>query len=331
VDAQQFDANEVIPETELLMEDSLESETTDSLSPQKLVKRLSKAAGKDSPTLDKEIKKAYPHMKDFYRKEDNDKPPPYDTSQARLAPSGHYSLGGGRRRIGAGFHREIHHPAPPVSKKAAKKSKKVVKQSKKAKKKAAKKAFKKALKEYKKEAGDSRRRRKDDEGSRRRKGAGAYTSASTGSEGRRRRKDDKAEGRRRRKDDKADEVADKHRSEAVWVSMAGAIPCSGHGGKSGVGTCLGKAQGGDKHGCKWKKAGCCLQCYWTSVAEAKTHCGNWDKCVAFWGKGSQFWARSSTEPAWNTGAWSKYTIYRETTESIPADLNKLAKKIADSK
>lgn len=31
-------------------------------------------------------------------------PPPYDTSDARLSPDGHYYLGGGRRRIGAGFH-----------------------------------------------------------------------------------------------------------------------------------------------------------------------------------------------------------------------------------
>jgi hypothetical protein len=219
----QFNENAVVPELELLMEDSLQSEMEEkdpaTLSPKQVVKRLSHTSAKDSPGLDKQIKEAYPHVKDFYAKEDNNAPPPYDTSQARLSPSGHYSLGGGRRRIGAGFHKVYMKDDIPkaVSKKAAKKAKKTVdkivdkKGAKKAKQvkkvikhsnkvaKEAKKAAKKTLKKAIKEAAYSSSSPKTDEGRRRRKDNKAPSEEGPPTdESRRRRKDE--ESRRRRKD-----------------------------------------------------------------------------------------------------------------------------------
>jgi hypothetical protein len=117
----------------------------------------------------------------------------------------------------------------------------------------------------------------------------------------------------------------------TYDSKSGAIPCSGHGGKNGVGTCLGKGHGGDKHGCSWQKAGCCLQCFWKSVADAKENCGKWGKCKAFWGKGNQFWARSSAGPVWTNGAWGKYKAYTLTKTEVVKSKKKPAKKPANPK
>merc|ERR1712196_357190 len=47
-----------------------------------------------------------------------------------------------------------------------------------------------------------------------------------------------------------------HRCTTGFRSVRGgrgkAIPCSGHGGHGGVGTCLGRRQGGSRYGCRWK-------------------------------------------------------------------------------
>lgn len=139
----------------------------------------------------------------------------------------------------------------------------------------------------------------------------------------------------------ADSACDKHPRPATpkkscaatagcaWYQQGtGAIPCSGNGGNGGVGTCIGKAHGGDAANCKYQKSGCCNQCYWSTLAEAKKNCGMWKECKAFWGKPGKYWARSSSGPKWTNGQWGQYEAYDKVGSGTPEERDAAEAKMA---
>jgi len=65
--------------------------------------------------VDANVKEAFPlGVKETEKVMKDAMPPPFDVSQASLGMNGHYHLGGGRRRVGAGFGRRRRTTLPPT-------------------------------------------------------------------------------------------------------------------------------------------------------------------------------------------------------------------------